>query len=292
VASMTLRKIQSAFEALKYLYEFPLNDDYLRFRGQAVADWELVPSIFRFENFENYQTAVFEDNILNAMPPKPNPPLTHTIYQLEWLMLCQHYGVPTRLIDWSREILTALFFACESPEHDSEDGALFVCKQNEYPIFAAYDDHAMKTQNLAFVATNIVNPRMRAQTGCFMIWGYSPLGAVPNKKYSLEEYQNAQDKCFFLDKILIPAESKKNILKQLKEIYSISKNTVYLNNGFLEKNYTPGFKLLKEAARLKTLYMTDADSLLSDEQVRARSYFDNECKNMLRDTRSLTRTSE
>lgn len=37
-----------------------------------------------------------------------------------WLFLMQHYGVPTRLMDWSREALVALLFALGEPTRDVE----------------------------------------------------------------------------------------------------------------------------------------------------------------------------
>jgi hypothetical protein len=38
---------------------------------------------------------------------------------LEWLALMQHYGAPTRLLDWSYSFWVALFFACENAHPDA-----------------------------------------------------------------------------------------------------------------------------------------------------------------------------
>lgn len=121
---VNIRSIESTADALKYLYSLSLDESSFRFRGQADFDWTLIPSIYRFEGFQRYQTVQYESNIFLAKPKEPQPPLTHTTFDLEWLMLCQHYRVPTRLLDWSTDILVSLFFACEDERNLNADGAL------------------------------------------------------------------------------------------------------------------------------------------------------------------------
>lgn len=271
-------EIKSVTEAFEFLYNLSLNNSDFRFRGQASFEWTLIPSIYRFNDFQRYQTVQFETNILQAKPPNPNPPLTYTKFELEWLMICQHYGVPTRLIDWTADILIALYFACSNEQNN--DGALFVCNQNDYPMFASYKDKIMETQKLAFVSTTVNNPRMRAQSGSFMIWGHSPLNDEMTESYDLWEYHKQEDKCHFLEKIRIPYKFKKIILEQLDKIYSINYDNLYLKNGYLEKTYFSRFQKLKEDSRLMTLYVTDADRLTKIEETQARSMFRIDCRNM------------
>ncbi|MBL0050145.1 MAG: FRG domain-containing protein [Bacteroidetes bacterium] len=157
---------------------------------------DLQPSIYRYHCFKRYQTVIYEANLLSMKPKMARPPLTYTAFDLEWLMLCQHYGIPTRLMDWSNDVLVALFFAClEEDQPYRKDGALFICNQNDYQIFAAFDKKVMEAQELTFVSTNIINPRMRAQSGCFMLWGHSPLDNEKSKEsYDLGNFNRTQEK--------------------------------------------------------------------------------------------------
>lgn len=270
-------EIRSTSETLAHLYKLSLNEGNFRFRGQADKTWPIKPSIYRYSRFFRYQTTIYEKHLLRAKPPKANPPLTHTDYDLEWLMICQHYEVPTRLVDWSTDILSALFFACYGEKET--DGALYICKQSDYPLFHKYDESLANSQELAFVSTNVINPRMRNQSGCFMMWGHSPMDNT-TETYDLSQYHKQNESSYFLDKLTIPANAKQKILNELESIYSISYDSIYLKNGFLETKYSSEFKALKENSRLMTLYMTDADQLGETEALKARSMFRIECRNM------------
>lgn len=258
--------ITSTSEALTYLYQLSLNHTSFRFRGQADESWKIIPSIYRYCDFNRYQTTCYERELLRVKPQKATPPLTHTDFDLEWLMVCQHYEIPTRLIDWSTDILTALFFGCYGSTEKIKDGALYICKQSDYPLYSNYEESLANNQELAFVSTYVINPRMRSQLGCFMMWGHSPKNNS-TETYDLIEYHEQNGSSFFLEKLIIPSESKNKILKELEEYYSLTFNSIYLKNGYLEKNYGECFKKLKEWARLVTLHLTDADRLSEDENI-------------------------
>ncbi len=227
------------------------------------------------ENSLRYQAVFHERHLLEVKPQKPLPPVTHTTFDLEWLMLCQHYGIPTRLLDWSTYVLVGLYFACADVSHDDADGALFVCDQSDYPKYGAYDDHATQTQELAFVSTYVVNPRMRMQSGCFMLWGNAPLNDESTESYDLLEYKTAQDVELRLDKIRVPRDAKDRIRKELHAVYGITKESLYLASGLLETKFAENFDNLKDLVRMKTLYVTDAERLSPDERRRANSTFGN-----------------
>lgn len=55
--------------------------------------------------------------------------------RLWWLMLMQHYGASTRLLDWTRSPFVALYFAVEA-NHDS-DGEVWACSRTQLESYAA-----------------------------------------------------------------------------------------------------------------------------------------------------------
>ncbi len=284
-----MKNITSTAEALQYLYNISLTASNLKFRGQSNSTWSLSPTIYRYSNFKRYQAIVHERELLKARPLHPNPPLTHTSHEIEWLMVCQHYEIPTRLLDWTSDILIALFFACSGKNEIENGGALFICNQDKYPQFNLYQEKIIKEQKLAFINTYIVNPRMRFQSGSFMLWGASPLNDKSKESYDLWEYHTQNNDKEFLIKLVIPQNFKTKILNELHLIYGISNDTVLLKNSYLGKTFSKQFIALKEQLRLSTLYQTNSDELTVQEKKKAKAFFKIDIENWLSGCISLSK---
>lgn len=93
------------------------------FRGQPDAEWKLEPAVFR----KNVQGNYIYDEYQMLLDMRLMRPLETEMYPttFDWLVMCQHYRLPTRLLDWSESILVALLFAADN---DMVDGALFALK--------------------------------------------------------------------------------------------------------------------------------------------------------------------
>ena len=156
-------------------------------RGHGQADWPLLPKVRRppkgRPNREQNLVLHFQAQAGTRYVKCPD----RSDY-VAWLFLMQHYGLATRLLDWTWSILTALFFAVTEKQYDTKPGALWALygaglngaqglvpmlpvpeDGDVLPLFeAAFEDRADTGKVLA-IATHEVDLRMLIQRSAFTV---------------------------------------------------------------------------------------------------------------------------
>ncbi|MBR6509314.1 MAG: FRG domain-containing protein [Clostridia bacterium] len=109
---MRIETINTIDELLNFITELSLkHGQRLWFRGVANKEWDLIPSIQRSsdrmasERFITNDFYIKAKQVMKYAPDKKN--------YSAWMSIMQHFGLPTRLLDWSSSPLVATFFAVE-----------------------------------------------------------------------------------------------------------------------------------------------------------------------------------
>jgi hypothetical protein len=97
--------ISQLIEEIKRIKEAGDFESNIFFRGQRKCH-QLLPSLLR-KTVSNYK----ENNVYCDCWIMGNQEFKDTKNSWEILAILQHYGIPTRLLDWSTSIINALYFA-------------------------------------------------------------------------------------------------------------------------------------------------------------------------------------
>lgn len=166
----------------------------LWFRGHSDARYRLTPAALRYERLLDRNNALdlvpkFKRAIETKLPNLPAG--SEAEKQLKWLQLAQHYGLPTRLLDWTKNAVVALYFTCNRPDRD---GAVYILDpanlntksyKGKYRVFTPEEDIIRinrylrlrgRCQSRKGLHTIAIEPtwnsdRIVLQQGCFTLHG-------------------------------------------------------------------------------------------------------------------------
>jgi len=220
----TINSIQDLLESISHI-ENNLGFDKLWFRGVANGIYGLEPSIFR-RNID----ATVERELLNKFKVKARPYLTSFNDEYwEWLFMMQHYGVPTRLLDWTESALISLAFALlyREEKHATTDAAVWILnpiKLNKDYVkgfrdtelipniidktvrkIQVYEDPEIKNDFPVAIYGPLNNERITTQKGVFTLFPFKD-------RFKIEDLPDSHN---FLVKLNIPVAAIPTIKKQL-----------------------------------------------------------------------------
>ena len=221
------------------------------YRGHSNCKYQLLPGILRWNDLPNGGSvsaySQIEFNILSDFTSEACRFIKDVSVDdvPAWLEIAQHFGVPTRLLDFTQNPLVALYFACiGSP---AKNACVWIINEPAYNKKFFLQDHVIYTAQSKQMVSKIVTEeivyrdfqphygnmnyiqypwiykphyreeRVHLQESIFMLWGadYRPLTAnIDGNEYmSTGVIDNAQTG--LICSVLVPAAFKEELLHDL-----------------------------------------------------------------------------
>jgi hypothetical protein len=206
------------------------------FRGQQDHNWELIPKIGRPEFSKTVPSYFKEEFIIRSWLRYSNQLLLHKpIDQWDELTLAQHHGLATRLLDWTKNPLVALFFASFDFNPNADASVSILDFRNETIKTKDIDPFEIESSGVFYprgLSARVINQR-----------GVFTLSHNPQIKLDdlLKEYDFV--------KIKIKGKAKKEIQKTLEQ-YGINEFSIFQDLDNLS-NYLNRFMINKELGQLE-----------------------------------------
>lgn len=262
--SALIRSVEEAINAVHFI-DFERNQ--LMFRGQVNNTWDILPLLYR--KITDIQRAHFyELSSLIPLLENINSPYVPSKDLIEQLMTSQHFGHPTRLVDWTNDVLVGLFFACydEKKEHVGVNGRLTLMEKSFLPELKVNERKRrdiknrlkpeqaeeswkeLQVKDISILEPMIKNPRMRVQDGLFTIFPWT-FGSADSELLTLNKYIREQRKFvdannksnedklsyIFVAHKDIDKNFKSEILKELDKKYGISEESLFIKSNYSDK---------------------------------------------------------
>lgn len=196
------------------------------FRGQS-ADYDLIPKIGRsnllIKKYDKYCTRLKTEEILyNDFRRKSLSHInaSNNYSKIEWLSIAQHYGLPTRLLDWTKNPLVALWFAVKEPAHNKKNATLWVLIPDENDVINDHNIDPFIINDIMVYMPSYSIQRIISQAAIFTIHNYDQINDEFISLNKIDEYKKK------IIKYEIPADRFSYIRFELDR-YGINYHTLF-----------------------------------------------------------------
>ena len=133
------------------------------FRGCSDSSYKLIPTAGRLP----HPSIELEKELLRQFSAHIEPTIDGTLSSWDCLIAAQHYGVPTRLLDWTINPLIALYFAARRDK--SVDFSVYSAGVTILKVLPA--DSPFMIEQPTFVEPTLFDTRIQNQESVFSIHG-------------------------------------------------------------------------------------------------------------------------
>jgi hypothetical protein len=141
------------------------------FRGQGSCRWNLMAAAHRRTTdltLKLEELVALERKLLNEFKRRARIFLqSRPSSDWEWMVLAQHFGLPTRILDWTENPLVALYFAIRHCDDLSNDGMLYAYRHGAREIDIESGSDPFSIGQIELVRPPHLDQRVIAQQSIF-----------------------------------------------------------------------------------------------------------------------------
>ena len=228
---MNIKKYKIAsFEHFISILNHNNNDTIRLFRGQK-EDLPLYSKLYRnaIKFGKTNDVYKIEKKILSELKERIINDESNNLRDLDLMILAQHYGLPTRLLDWTSNPFVALWFAFELSKPDDDSRVVWGLKIEPDSLLDFQNESPFNIRFVKVFRPPVIDIRILAQKSWFSIQDIQFFerggDGLPNL-HTNNPIEDNEDFDFYLAKFIFPNTIRPEVLKKLAE-KGVTRSSIY-----------------------------------------------------------------